>query len=329
MTENQLVSVIIPIYNVAPYLRECLDSIISQSYTNLEIILVDDGSTDNCPQICDEYAQNDKRIIVIHKANGGLSDARNAGMKIATADYWTFVDSDDYCHPKMIETLLKPMLENKDIKVSNCEHTSDTLRFNKENKYEPYRVLSTSDYFLKGWTPRAWGRIYSKQLFKDITFPKGRLIEDCIAITIVLYKSAILANNNSCLYFYRVRPNSIMHSPNRRLAADHKYATIECIKYFQDKHSKIYSILLSETATIITKYKTKGHPIYCPNSEDILQSWKVELKSFSLKPMNFLQKILFIYHIHFTSISIIINRITMSIRPWCPFLVSIKRWLRF
>ena len=96
MSDNELISVIVPIFKVEDYLRKCVDSVINQTYKNLEIILVDDGSPDNCPKICDEYANQDSRIKVIHKENGGLSDARNAGMKIAKGEYVSFIDSDDY-----------------------------------------------------------------------------------------------------------------------------------------------------------------------------------------------------------------------------------------
>ena len=102
-THLPLVSIIVPIYKVEPYLRRCLDSIVNQTYTNLEIILVDDGSPDNCPQTCDEYAAKDNRIIVIHKENGGLSDARNIGLDIWKGDYISFVDSDDWVEKKYIE----------------------------------------------------------------------------------------------------------------------------------------------------------------------------------------------------------------------------------
>ena len=108
----ELISVIVPVYKVEKYLRECVDSILAQTYTNLEIILVDDGSPDNCGKICDEYAQNDSRIKVIHQENGGLSAARNAGLDIATGKYIGFVDSDDYAELNMFEELHKRIIEN-------------------------------------------------------------------------------------------------------------------------------------------------------------------------------------------------------------------------
>ena len=101
-----LISVIVPIYKVKKYLNRCIDSVINQTYNNLEIILVDDGSPDSCPQICDEYAKKDKRIKVIHKQNGGLSDARNAGLDIASGDFVSFIDGDDYIHPQTYEIVM-------------------------------------------------------------------------------------------------------------------------------------------------------------------------------------------------------------------------------
>ena len=116
---SPLISIIVPVYDVEPYLRKCIDSILIQSYRDLEIILVDDGSPDNCGAICDEYAEKDKRIKVIHKKNGGLSDARNAGLDIATGEYIGFVDSDDWVMPDMYEYLYKAVKEY-DADMSVC-----------------------------------------------------------------------------------------------------------------------------------------------------------------------------------------------------------------
>ena len=109
---EDLISVVVPIYNVENYIKKCVDSILSQTYKNLEIILVDDGSPDNCPQICDEYAQKDNRIKVIHKENGGLSDARNAGIDISKGKFITFIDSDDYIEKDYVEVLYNSIKEN-------------------------------------------------------------------------------------------------------------------------------------------------------------------------------------------------------------------------
>ena len=119
MNNNPKISVIVPVYKVEKYLDRCVESIVNQTYKNLEIILVDDGSPDNCPVMCDEWAEKDERIRVIHKENGGLADARNAGMNIATGDYIGFVDSDDWIEPNMYEVLLKNALKY-DADISRC-----------------------------------------------------------------------------------------------------------------------------------------------------------------------------------------------------------------
>ena len=113
MKQNPLISVIIPVYKVEPYLRQCVDSILSQTYTNLEVILVDDGSSDHCPAICDSYATQDSRVRVIHKTNGGLSDARNAALEVCTGDYIAFVDSDDWIEPEMYTDMMDLMQKQK------------------------------------------------------------------------------------------------------------------------------------------------------------------------------------------------------------------------
>ena len=127
---NELISIIIPIYKVEEYLDECISSVINQTYTKLEIILVDDGSPDSCPKMCDDWAKKDSRIRVIHKTNGGLSDARNAGIEVATGEYIAFVDSDDYIKPDMIAKLYAALCkEEADISacgILSCEGKKET-----------------------------------------------------------------------------------------------------------------------------------------------------------------------------------------------------------
>ena len=126
------VSIILPVYNVAPYLRRCMDSIINQTYRNIEIICIDDGSTDKSSQLCDEYSQKDKRIIVIHKKNGGQSDARNVGITVATGKYIAFVDSDDYIDEQFLEQLYLAIKKNKS-DISMCKYKK-TYKLNEKNK---------------------------------------------------------------------------------------------------------------------------------------------------------------------------------------------------
>lgn len=181
---NALISVIVPIYNVEIYLNKCIESIAKQTYHNLEIILVDDGSPDNCPNMCDEWAEKDSRIKVIHKANGGLSDARNAGLSIATGDYIAFVDSDDYIEPDMYEKLLKVALERHSDIVScklrmvyeNAEYSVSTEDTEEEIEYLPEEALAAliDDKIRQV----VWNKIYRADLIKNILFDVGKYHED-------------------------------------------------------------------------------------------------------------------------------------------------------
>lgn len=212
--KQPLVSVVIPIYNVEKYLEECFDSVINQSYGNLEIVLVDDGSTDTSGQIADALGETDSRVVVVHKPNGGLSDARNAGISIARGDYITFIDSDDYVDVAYIEELIDTAITSaSDIVQSNNSRNPNDLSKGSRQKTE----LSGSDAFVelmkfKTISPTAWGKLYKTSIFSDnkIHFPVGRLHED----TAVLYKLVYLANKVSCidsvLYYYRINQNSIM-----------------------------------------------------------------------------------------------------------------------
>lgn len=328
MTDNPLVSVIIPIYKVESYLRECVDSVINQTYKNLEIILVDDGSPDNCPKICDEYALQDSRIKVIHKANGGLSDARNAGMKIATADYWSFVDSDDVCHPQMIEILMKPILKNSNIKLSCSDFDTiydDSIPSLSNQIFDKFIVYDTVNYFIKKWTPQTWMKIYHKDVFNNVSFPIGRYHEDTFTTYKLQYKAPKIACTEAKLYFYRKRKDSIMTTPNRKRVIDLRDASVECIHFFADKESIIYSKFLVNSATLYCLTQLKGNEFYCENCDDILQKWKKELLHFPISKLNFTNAIRFIYAIRLTKIKIFIGVIKMKLKIWFPFLNEIKK----
>ncbi|MBR4677177.1 MAG: glycosyltransferase [Bacteroidales bacterium] len=236
MINNPLVSVIIPIYKVEPYLRECVESVINQTYKNLEIILVDDGSPDNCPKICEEYALQDSRIKVIHKENGGLSDARNAGMKIATADYWSFVDSDDVCHPQMIEVLMEPLIEDKGLKMSACTYTKNSDKWN-ENFNNSAQKISALDYMSIDFWTVAWGKIYHKSLFYDIEYPKGRLHEDEFTTYKLAYNSGKVGYVDSPYYYYRQREDSITGTPSIKGIADEFIAHWERLDFFEEENA--------------------------------------------------------------------------------------------
>ena len=213
------ISVIVPIYNVEEFLPRCIDSLINQTYSNLEIILVDDGSPDKCGVICDGYKEKDSRIIVIHKENGGLSDARNVGLKISSGKYVSFVDSDDYVHPQYYEVLYRALISNNsDIVVCECEKVYDIKNVNYEKKSEKIDFCSyeakekiMNNFFNKncGITVIACNKLFKKELFSDIEFPKGKIHEDEATTYRVFYKSRKVTYINQPLYFYYQRQNSI------------------------------------------------------------------------------------------------------------------------
>ena len=186
MNDNPLISVIIPIYNVEQYLKRCVESLRHQTYSNLEIILVDDGSPDSCGKICDDYQKADNRIKVIHKKNGGLSDARNVGIGMAQGEYITCIDSDDFVSPFFIENLWVA------IEKSKCEiatswfidyYEGDNIPETKKMNIKDITVLSKEEFYKKllyqdGVEVSAWGKLYKASLFQGVKYPVGKLYED-------------------------------------------------------------------------------------------------------------------------------------------------------
>ena len=210
-----LISVIVPVYNVEKYLCECVDSIINQTYKNLEIILVDDGSPDNCGKICDDYAKKDNRIKVIHKENGGLSDARNAGMDASVGEYLVFVDSDDYMTNDGIEYMYNLISSvNADIAIGGVERFNDLDKSVMSSTYNGVidekvmdKIDAMKDVFLNGCA--SWARIYKRNIHKEIYFPIGEINEDEAIVLNLLDRCDKIVKSNLIVYKYRFRPNSI------------------------------------------------------------------------------------------------------------------------
>ncbi|MBV5315067.1 MAG: glycosyltransferase [Prolixibacteraceae bacterium] len=235
-----LISVIVPIYKVEPYLKRCVDSILSQTYQNLEIILVDDGSPDNCGQICDDLAKTDSRIKVIHKPNGGLSDARNAGLEIAKGELIGFVDSDDFIHPDMYKDLLDQIKKNN-ADIAQCSFirvTGDEKI--PSNEPENLRIVSNLEALEYIYTPYcvdfivAWNKLYKKELFKDLRFPKSKIHEDEFTTYKLFYRSKKIALIDRKYYYYFQSPNSIIRSSFSVKKLDYAEAMEERIAFFKE-----------------------------------------------------------------------------------------------
>ena len=204
-----LLSVIIPVYRTELTLQRCVESVLKQGVDDMEVILVDDGSPDSCPELCDEWAAKDTRIKVIHKTNGGLSDARNAGIDVATADYITFVDSDDYLATNTYRALLE-------ILTAHPEY--DLLEF-PSSKYDLTDTVYTqmNEYLLKGEAYRhsyACTKIYRRSLFDSVRFPVGRVFEDIYILPSILEHCHIIATSHRGFYHY------IQHAGGITMQAD-------------------------------------------------------------------------------------------------------------
>ena len=236
-----LISVIIPVYKVEKYLDKCIQSVINQTYSNLEIILVDDGSPDNCPQLCDDWANKDERIKVIHKKNGGLSDARNAGLDIATGEYIAFVDSDDYIESDMYECLLDKIIKTQSqMAICNFEYVDTDGNITTLNTMGQDCCFS-SRQILADWCGNdlvyyvvVWNKLYSRKCWENIRFPVGKIHED----NFVMYKLFFTCNRIVCSktkkYNYVQRNNSIMSakiSPKRFNSVE---AFCETFRFYQE-----------------------------------------------------------------------------------------------
>ena len=230
------ISVIVPIYNVELFLERCIKSIINQTYKNLEIILVDDGSPDKCPDICDYYSMNDDRIRVIHKTNGGLSDARNAGIDIATGDYIMFVDSDDYIELDLCETVAKAIKEGYDIysyhfRRFQSEEVGDPYQGNGEIKYINGREIFDHYINRKYFTHMVCDKVFKLQLFDGVRFIKGRLAEDMAICYLLFGKAKGAVYIGKTFYNYYTRENSIMGNASLKLCVDAYTGECEAYEY--------------------------------------------------------------------------------------------------
>lgn len=242
-SHEDLISVIVPIYNVEYYLERCIDSIISQTYKNIEIVLVDDGSPDQCGKICDVYKKKDARIKVIHKINGGLSDARNVGVRESAGKYITFIDSDDFVAPKYIEYLYN-LLSSNNADISCCcmhETNTDTIEVCSNKEMPELNIISGTDA-CKGLfggmhltLVTAWGKLYKSEIVKKYPFPVGRKHEDEATTCKYYYESGKVAVGNECMYAYYNNPNSIMRSQTNEINRDAIWAFEHRARFFEEQ----------------------------------------------------------------------------------------------
>lgn len=242
MELNDLVSIIVPIYNVEKYLETCIESIINQTYKNLEIILVNDGSTDNSLTICKKYEKKDDRIIIIDKQNGGLSDARNAGTLKSKGKYICYIDSDDYVEKDYIKCLYNSIKTNKtDISQCCINYVDDEGNFLKKIGYEKNQVFDSKQLIIDTMEKNklentvVWNKMYLSSIMKKHLFPKGKIHEDEYITYKVIYESKKVSMVSECLYNYRQQENSITNKKYSLKRLDPKEAFKEKIEYFSEK----------------------------------------------------------------------------------------------
>lgn len=235
------ISVIVPVYKVEPYLRRCVDSILAQTYTDFELILVDDGSPDNCGAICDEYAQRDSRVHVIHQENKGLSAARNAGIDWVFAnsnsEWLSFVDSDDWVHPQMLERLYHAVLEHN-VKVSICgyEETRGDIQWTNAGAVQA-RLWPVEQFYVERNVNAtvAVCKLYHKECFADIRYPVGKIHEDEYTTYKLLFLHEKIAVVDTVMYAYFINPNGIMGSEWSPRHLDAVGAYYEQFEFFEKK----------------------------------------------------------------------------------------------
>lgn len=289
---TELISIIVPVYNVDRYLTECIDSLICQTYQNLEILLIDDGSTDKSGLICDKYAQLDKRIRVVHQKNQGLSATRNLGIRISRGEYIAFVDSDDCVHCEFIGTLYS-IQQKMDSKISVCYYQ----RFSNSSEIDRNSTVSLSNRFLNSYEALSllneWisknaitmqiicNKLYRKEVFENINFPIGKLREDEFVIHRILACSERISLTDSELYFYRKRNGSIMASndlvDNFKHLALHE-ALIDRIVFFSKHDVRLVNgavhHLLRESNGFYDVYLSKKDKIHNQKRKYLVKQFK-------------------------------------------------------
>lgn len=286
---EELISVIIPVYNVKPYLRTCAESVFAQTFRNLEIILVDDGSTDGSGELCDELAAEDSRVRVIHRTNGGLSVARNTGINACTGDFLYFLDSDD-----VISSVTLAHLWTASIRTGADVAIGDFLRFSgmdvpQERRNFSTKALDTEETLRRmlmnnGFGHQAWGKLFRRGMWENFRFPEGLLYEDYAVIYDVMLQAEKTAVVTDALYFYRMQENSIMHSRigERNLSlldtAD-RVAKLVQDKYPSLREPAVRQLVVTNMRFLSDMLETDYH-LYPEAQQRIIQTVKEHRKEF-------------------------------------------------
>ncbi len=260
------ITVIVPVYKVEEYLPTCVDSILSQTFEDFELILIDDGSPDNCGAICDNYARKDQRIKVIHQENQGLSGARNSGLDIATGAYMTFIDSDDAVTDAYLEKLFE-LIQKENADIVACQRFEfedganiDSYLHNNESR-TLYKVLSNKEACIDLYTGgsdfsvNAWAKLFKREVIGSRRFPINRLHEDQAFMPIICYDAKKIVSLSSKMYCYRDRYDSITRERFSLKRYDDLWAIEKCIHYFEErKEDAIVGVARKKRKRLICTY---------------------------------------------------------------------------
>ena len=256
MNSKPLVSIIIPVYNVEKYLEKCIASVVNQTYTNLEIILIDDGSPDNCPAICDQWQAKDSRIKVIHQQNGGLSVARNEGLKIATGEFIGFVDSDDWIEPEMYQTLLAAM-QKTGADIAICKSLNETedsqtlVPKPKSPTIKTYPAEKALEMLLSGKSSirnAVWNKLFRKHLLENIPFQVGKIYEDMLWTPQIIGSAKTVVTIDLPLYHYLFRSGSLSHDVHNlyHILKDESEMYERRIQYVHEHYPNLEDLAIAE-----------------------------------------------------------------------------------
>ena len=253
-----LVSIIIPVYQVEKYLDKCIASVVGQTYQNLQIILIDDGSTDRSPAICDGWKERDPRITVIHQPNGGLSRARNAGLKLATGEFIGFVDSDDWLELNAVECFIN-IAHGTDADIVACRFFQEFKDKTEDPGGEESEFIAEGGEILKSMvidhklTEDVWNKFYKSNLFEEIRFPDRRIFEDKATTYKILQKAGKLAYTPACLIHYRNRTNSLSNIHSMKSLVDYWLAFHERFEILGPLSEQYYRQSLSDCMGAISR----------------------------------------------------------------------------
>lgn len=290
---NPKISIIVPVYKVEPYIHKCIDSILNQTFRDFELILVDDGSPDNCGNICDEYAKRDKRIVVIHKENGGQATARNAALDIARGEYIGFVDSDDYIESDMYEFLYNMCIENK-CEIANCSSTiyfKDRVQVNGGHDLIIHDTKEAMKVATEGilYDECLWTKLIKRRLFNNLRIPEGIAYEDTAFTYKLIDRAKRICSKGEAKYNYIKRDNSTMDRAIKNVKIDAVLVYEEMYKFMENKYPELCDLvalkLANNTMTVMNlMIKQKQFSEYKDNYKKVAKILNSKFnKTFKLK----------------------------------------------